>query len=96
VQINDYPERQSRLVSLSWNSAERRPLNLVWKKSHSGSGKSASPGSTRAQAGAETNEKSDDSQSCPESVEVSAPAIAFVRADASTGSLFDMEPKKCS
>ena len=65
-------------------------------KSHSGSGKSASPGSARAQAGAETNEKSDDSQSCPELVEVSAPAIASVGADASTGSLFDMEPKNGS
>ena len=65
-------------------------------KSHSGSGKSASPGSARAEAGAETNEKSDDSLSCPESVEVSAPAICICGADASTGSLFDREPKNGS
>jgi len=65
-------------------------------KSQSGSGKSANPDSARGQAGVETNEKSDDSQSSPESVEVSAPAIASVGADASTGSLFDMEPKNDS
>jgi hypothetical protein len=32
----------------------------------------------------------------PESVEVSAPAFASVGADASTGSLFDMQPKNGS
>lgn len=65
-------------------------------KSHAGSGKSASSGSAGVQAATETNEKSDDSQSCTESVEVPAPAIASVGADASTGSLFDMEPKNDS
>jgi PRTRC genetic system protein E len=62
-------------------------------KSHSGSSKSASPASTRVQPGAETNENSDDSQSCPESVEVPAPTVRSLGPEASTGNLFDVEPK---
>jgi PRTRC genetic system protein E len=61
-------------------------------KSHPGSSKSASPASTRVQAGAETNERSDNSQSCPEPVELPVPAVRSVEPDASTGSLFDVEP----
>ncbi len=72
--------------------AARKSANT---KSHGGSSKSTSPGSARVQAEAETNEKSDDSQSRPEPVGVSTPAVPSVGA-ASTGSLFDkfdMKPK---
>ena len=60
-------------------------------KSHSGSSKSASPGSARVQAEAETNEKSDDSQSGSDPVRVTP--LGSVGLDTSTGNLFDAEPK---
>ena len=88
------PKRRNTITRLQ--AAPGPSQEIKNSKSRSGSGKSGNPGSARAQAGAETNEKSDDSQSSPESVEVSAPAIASVGADASTGSLFDREPKNGS
>jgi PRTRC genetic system protein E len=65
-------------------------------KSHGGSTKSASSGSARAQPRAETNEKSDDSQSCPESAGACSHTVRSVGPDASTGNLFDIEPKNGS
>lgn len=69
--------------------AAKKSANI---KSHAGSTKSASPGSARAQAEAETDEKSDDSRSCQEPVEAPVSATRSVEPDASTGSLFDVEP----
>ena len=86
-------KEQMDAASKTAREAAKKSANT---KSHTGSGKSASPGSARVQAAAETNEKSDDSQSCPETVEVPDPAVPSVRADASTGSLFDMAPNSGS
>jgi PRTRC genetic system protein E len=73
-------------------AAREAAKKSVNTKSHSGFSRSASPGAPRVQAGAET-EKSDDSQSRPEPVEVPTLAAQSVAPDATTGSLFDVEPK---
>lgn len=70
--------------------AAKKPANT---KSSSGSTKSTSPGAARVQAEAETNEKSDDSQSPLEPAQVTAPGTGSVGSDASTGCLFDVGPK---
>jgi len=86
-------KEQMEAAAKAAREAARKSANT---KSHDRSSKSASPGPGRVQAEAETNEKSDDSQSCPEPVEVPAPAVPSVGTDASTGSLFDTEPKNGS
>jgi hypothetical protein len=47
-------------------------------------------------SGGELTVKLDDPQSCPESVEAPAPTDRTVGPDASTGNLFDAEPKNGS
>jgi len=61
-------------------------------KSHSGSSRAANPVPAQAQAATETEEKTDDLQSMPETIQ--APAIVgSVGFGASTGNLFDVETK---
>ena len=83
-------KEQLEAAAKAAREAARKSANT---KSHGGSTKSTSPGSARVEAEVGTHEKSDDSQSRPESVGVATPAAPSV-GDASSGSLFDMEPKK--
>jgi PRTRC genetic system protein E len=62
-------------------------------KSHSGSGRSANPGSAQTQIDAETTGSSDDAQSSPDAPEAIAAGTGTVGIGPSTGSLFDVEVK---
>ena len=62
-------------------------------KSHSGSSGSATPSPAQAQTDASTKESSDDSQSNPELTHATTAGSGGGGLGASTGSLFDLEPK---
>jgi len=62
-------------------------------KSHSGSSGSATPSPAQAQTDASTKESSDDSQSNPELTHATTAGSGGGGLGASTGSLFDLEPR---
>jgi PRTRC genetic system protein E len=62
-------------------------------KSHSGSGKNATPSAVQVQTEASAKESSDDSQSSPAPTQVTTVDTKSGGLAATTGSLFDVEPK---
>jgi PRTRC genetic system protein E len=62
-------------------------------KSHSGSGKNATPSAVQVQTEASAKESSDNSQSNPAPTQVTTVDTKSGGLAASTGSLFDVEPK---
>jgi PRTRC genetic system protein E len=70
--------------------AARKPTN---PKSHSGSNRSPAPSSTRVQTEASAKESSDDSQLSPAPTQATTAGAEGEGLGASTGSLFDLEPK---
>ena len=62
-------------------------------KSHSGSSRSATPSPAQVQTEAGTKESSDDSQSSRELTHATTAGVGGGGLGASTGSLFDLEPK---
>jgi PRTRC genetic system protein E len=78
---------QMEAAAKAAREAARKPTN---SKSHNGSSKIATPSPVQVQAEAGTKEGPDDSQSSPESTQDTAEGGGL---GASTGSLFDLEPK---
>lgn len=62
-------------------------------KSHSGSSRNANPSPAQVQTELDTKESSDDSQSGPELTHATTAGAEGAGPGASTGSLFDLEPK---
>jgi PRTRC genetic system protein E len=86
-------EQMEAVAKAAREAAKKKSANT---KSHEGSSKSVNTGSARGQAAVETDAKSDDSQSCPESVDAPAPTDRSLGSEPSTNNLFDVEPKNGS
>ena len=83
-------KEQMEAAAKAAREAARKPTN---SKSHSGSSRSATPSSAQVQTEAGTKESSDDSQSSPELTQATTAGAGGEGLGASTGSLFDLEPK---
>ena len=83
-------KEQIEAAAKAAKEAARKPAN---SKSHSGSNKSPAPSSTRVQTEAGAKESSDDSQSSPAPTQATTAGAEGEGLGASTGSLFDLEPK---
>ena len=83
-------KEQMEAAAKAAKEAARKPTN---SKSHSGSNRSSAPSSTRAQTEAGAKESSDDSQLSPAPTQATTAGAKGEGLGASTGSLFDLEPK---
>jgi PRTRC genetic system protein E len=83
-------KEQIEAAAKAAREAARKPTN---SKSHSGSNRSPAPSSTRVQTEAGAKESSDDSQLSPAPTQATTAGAEGEGLGASTGSLFDLEPK---
>jgi len=83
-------KEQIETAAKAAKEAARKPTN---SKSHSGSSRSTAPSSTRVQKEAGGKESSDDSQLSPAPTQATTAGPEGEGTRASTGSLFDLEPK---
>jgi len=83
-------KEQMEAAAKAAREAARKPTN---SKSHSGSNRSSAPSSTRVQTEAGAKESADDSQSSPEPTQATTAGAEGEGLGASTGSLFDLQPK---
>ena len=83
-------KEQIEAAAKAAKEAARKPTS---SKSHSGSNRSPAPSSTRAQTEASGKESSDDSQLSPAPTQATTAGAEGEGLGASTGSLFDLEPK---
>ncbi|MFZ0863980.1 MAG: PRTRC system protein E [Candidatus Sulfotelmatobacter sp.] len=83
-------KEQMEAAAKAAREAARKPTN---SKSHSGSNRSPAPSSTRVQTEAGAKESSDDSQLSPAPTQATTAGAEGEGLGASTGSLFDLEPK---
>ncbi len=83
-------KEQMEAAAKAAKEAARKPTN---SKSHSGSNRSPAPSSTRVQTEAGAKESSDDSQLSPAPTQATTADAESESLGASTGSLFDLEPK---
>ena len=81
---------QMEAAAKAAREAAKKPTN---SKSHSGSSKSATPSPAKVRTETGTKESSDDSQSSHTPTQVTAVSTESGGLVASTGSLFDVEPK---
>ena len=83
-------KEQIEAAAKAAKEAARKPTS---SKSHSGSNRSPAPSSTRVQTEAGGKESSDDSQLSPAPTQATTAGAEGEGLGASTGSLFDLEPK---
>ena len=83
-------KEQMEAAAKAAREAARKPTS---SKSHSGSNRSAATSSTRVQTEAGGKEGSDDSQLSPAPTQATTTGAEGEGVGASTGSLFDLEPK---
>ena len=83
-------KEQMEAAAKAAREAARKPTN---SKSHGGSNRSPAPSSTRVQTEAGGKESSDDSQLSPAPTQPTTAGAEGEGLGASTGSLFDLEPK---
>ena len=83
-------KEQIEAAAKAAKDAARKPTS---SKSHSGSNRSPAPSSTRVQTEAGAKESSDDSQLSPAPTQATTAGAEGEGLGASTGSLFDLEPK---
>ena len=83
-------KEQMEVAAKAARAAARKPTNL---KSHSGSSKNATPSTAQVQTESGAKESSDDSQSSTASTQVTTGDTRSDGLGATTGSLFDVEPK---
>ncbi len=83
-------KEQIEAAAKAAKEAARKPTS---SKSHSGSNRSPAPSSTRVQTETSTQECSDDSQLSPAPTQATTAGAEGESLGASTGSLFDLEPK---
>ena len=83
-------KEQIEAAAKAAKEAARKPTS---SKSHSGSNRSPAPSSTRVQTEAGAKESSDDSQLSPVPTQATTAGAEGEGLGASTGSLFDLEPK---
>ncbi len=83
-------KEQIEAAAKAAKEAARKPTS---SKSHSGSNRSPAPSSTRVQTEAGGKESSDDSQLSPAPTQATTAGAEGEGLGASTGTLFDLEPK---
>jgi len=83
-------KEQMEAAAKAVREAAKKPTN---SKSHSPSNRSPAPSSTRVQTEADAKESSDDSQLSPAPTQATTAGAEGEGLGASTGSLFDLEPK---
>ncbi len=83
-------KEQIEAAAKAAKEAARKPTS---SKSHSGSNRSPAPSSTRVRTEAGGKESSDDSQLSPAPTQATTAGVEGEGLGASTGSLFDLEPK---
>ena len=83
-------KEQIEAAAKAAEEAARKPTN---SKSHRGSNRSPAPSSPRVQTEAGAKESSDDSQLSPSPTQATTAGAQGEGLGASTGSLFDLEPK---
>jgi len=83
-------KEQIEAAAKAAKEAARKPTS---SKSHSGSNRSPAPSSTRVQTEAGGKESSDDSQLSPAPTQATTAGAEGEGLGASTGSLFDLEPR---
>ncbi len=83
-------KEQIEAAAKAAKEAARKPTS---SKSHGGSNKSPAPSSTRVQTEAGAKESTDDSQLSPAPTQATTAGAEGEGLGASTGSLFDLEPK---
>ena len=83
-------KEQIEAAAKAAKEAARKPTS---SKSHSGSNRSPAPSSTRVQTEAGGKESSDDSQLSPAPTQATTAGAEREGLGATTGSLFDLEPK---
>jgi PRTRC genetic system protein E len=83
-------KEQIEAAAKAAKEAAKKPTS---SKSHSGSNRSPAPSSTRVQTEAGAKERSDDSQLNPAPTQATTAGAEGEGLGASTGSLFDLEPK---
>jgi len=83
-------KEQMEAAAKAVREAAKKPTN---SKSHSPSNRSPAPSSTRVQTEADAKESSDDSQLSPAPTQATTAGAEGEGLGASTGSLFDLEPR---